>query len=152
MPLSIGKMTVNVSLCGAIPRGASSAHENITTNDFNKQGAPSPPASTHSPSLKTCDRSKTAPFLSGDKLKPSQLAISVSHSEDSQDSTMTRLANNRQHFNTLPVVEPPRWAVPAKGEARLEVSDFHGAPIFEIYETMHKLQCAHLLPSFSFLL
>lgn len=135
MPLCIGKMTVNVSLCGAIPRGACSAHENITTNDFNKQGAPSPPASTLSPSPKTCDRSKTAPFLSGDKRKPSQLAISVSHSEDSQDSNMTRLAN-RQHCNTLPVVEPPRWAVPAKGEARLEVSDFLGAPIEIVRQRM----------------
>jgi hypothetical protein len=117
MPLAIGKMTVNVSLCGAVPRGA---RENVTTNNFNKQGAPAPPASTHSPSPKTCDRSKTAPFLNGDNLKPSQLAISISHSEDSQDSNMTALIN-RQHVNTtLPVVEPPRWAVPAKGEARLE--------------------------------
>jgi hypothetical protein len=122
MPLAIGKMTVNVSLCGAVPRGA---RENVTTNNFNKQGAPAPPASTHSPSPKTCDRSKTAPFLNGDNLKPSQLAISISHSEDSQDSNMTALIN-RQHVNTtLPVVEPPRWAVPAKGEARLEVSGAH---------------------------
>jgi hypothetical protein len=33
---------------------------------------------------------------------------------------MPRLSAPRPQ--TIPVIEPPRWAVPAKGEVRLEVS------------------------------
>ena len=148
MPLSIGKMTVNVSLCGAIPRSdlppspaptqsdTASAHalrENITTSHLNKQGALKP-ASTHSLSLKPSDRSKTpALILNGDNL-PSLLSKTVSQSEDSEDTApiMPRLSASRPQI--IPFIEPPRWAVPAKGEARLEVSDVprHCQRIFSI--------------------
>lgn len=133
MPLSIGKMTVNVSLCGAIPRSdmplspaitqndKASAHvsgENVTTFDLNKQGAQKG-APTPLVSLKTRDRSTIPAFVvNGDRPTTSLLSQAVSQSEDSQDTAMPVLDSRPP----MPVIEPPRWAVPAKGEARLEVS------------------------------
>lgn len=131
MPLPVGKMTVNVSLCGAIPRSdmpsspaitksdISSAHallENITTFDLNKGGAPND--ATHA-SLKTVG-SKTDPafVLKSDKSTSLLLSKVVSQSEDSEDTNMMPPLSTRPH--TIPVIEPPRWAVPAKRGARLE--------------------------------
>lgn len=146
MPLSIGKMTVNVSLCGAIPRSDMAASpsitesdrarahpslENITTFDLNKQGAQKPDP-THSLSLKTCDRSTIPAFvLSGDR-PISLLSKAVSQSEDSEDSNLTRIDASSMRHQTIPIIEPPRWAVPAKGEARLEVSVMPMSWFFEI--------------------
>lgn len=134
MPLSIGKgMTVNVSLCGAIPRSqtpisgasitlgdTSRTAENITTFSLNKQGANSTPGC----SLKTCDRSTIDGAFASDRPPISSLLLSkaVSQSEDSQDTVMPSSAQPRLVNHAMSVIEPPRWAVPAKGEARLEVS------------------------------
>jgi hypothetical protein len=105
MPLSIGKMTVNVSLCGAIPRSTFS--ESAHALSEKSRGAPTP----------------LSPKTIGSKTPPPPLSLlkAVSQSEDSQDTTMPQVSSfSSSRQQTIPVIEPPRWAVPAKRGARLE--------------------------------
>lgn len=149
MPLAIGKMTVNVSLCGAIPRSnmASSPSKpftdtarpqpfrreklsDLTSSDLNQ--SPMHPSkysflavNSGSNGRVICeenDRSRTdsRPVVNSDRPLSLLLSKSLSQSQDSIDTItddMPRLSNTPR---PPPVVDPPRWAVPAKGEARLE--------------------------------
>lgn len=144
MPLSIGKMTVNVSLCGAIPRS------HMPPSPLSSHNSDSSPGARYGTSLTSSDKShlalsspkysclaalgcangrafcesdvrSTKPpnshFVTSDR--PSLCTVSLS--EDSDDTIMP-INSHQVRLQPLQLVEPPLWAVPAKGQARLEVS------------------------------
>jgi hypothetical protein len=133
-------MTVNISLCGAVPRSvltsspAPSSREDgrgaQPLRDWMTSGHKQPKESVCTKESATSvgtkqiceftDRS-TLSIVSSDR-SLSSLLNTVSQSEDSDDNTMPAFSNQQARLQSLTMVEPPRWAVPAKGESRLEVS------------------------------
>ena len=148
MPLPIGKMTVNVSLCGAIPRsdmpsspapslfsdnssGAQPLREKLSCLTSSAHNKISEPGSKYSClAVVGCskgqkdDRSTrdSLSFVTSDRPFSSLLSATVSQSEDSDDTTMLSSDSSQARLQPVTMVEPPRWAVPAKGESRFEVS------------------------------
>mmetsp|Transcript_22155 Transcript_22155/g.51096 ORF Transcript_22155/g.51096 Transcript_22155/m.51096 type:complete len:364 (+) Transcript_22155:306-1397(+) len=143
MPLSIGKIQVDVSLCGAIPRSWSALSvddsggvppstpsskqcqrlSDITSSDLNALRDEVSKCSCvatingKSPSQHPTqtNRSKTtAQMLTGERFAPK-------NELNSQITTPTLSSMpNRTASLQLPMLEPPQWAVPARGDARLE--------------------------------
>lgn len=150
MPLPIGKMTVNVSLCGAIPRsdmpsslapsfssdasrGAQPLREKLSSltssalNAVSKYSCLAVVGCSNGQLICEGDDRSTRDSLSvvtSDRPLSSLLSMTVSQSEDSDDTIMLSSDSSQARLQPLTMVEPPRWAVPAKGESRLEVS-FH---------------------------
>ena len=144
MPLSIGKVTVDVSLCGAVPRSWSS--DNTCTID---RAPPSTPSSKQCQKLsevtssrlnsiddgvlgRSCvanvngknqaplstpfGRSKiTRPFLSSDCV-----VHQVHDNDQGQNSVSAFSPMPSRSPLQLPMLEPPHWAVPSSAEACLE--------------------------------
>ena len=110
MTLSL-KMTVNVSLCGSIPRSKMSQCSNkqlreldANSNDL-RNGCKTP----------SCSKLDGTPFGSGNLLLENVcLPRQVSCEEMSTSNVIAP--------SPPPIIEPPAWAVAAKGDARLEVS------------------------------
>jgi|EP00550_Attheya_septentrionalis_P012397 pSer/pThr/pTyr-binding forkhead associated (FHA) protein len=106
------KMTVNVSLCGAVPRSRLSLLTNLKVSTSSPCDSDAPDASTTTPSLVQ----GTLPLEDGH---------SCSHVES---HVPIRRAAEALHQRTVPhetapptaPIEPPTWASPARGEARLE--------------------------------
>mmetsp|Transcript_2774 Transcript_2774/g.3643 ORF Transcript_2774/g.3643 Transcript_2774/m.3643 type:complete len:397 (+) Transcript_2774:437-1627(+) len=157
MPLLIGKMKVNVSLCGSVPRShlsnqsiqpstcvdLSSARcanalraqlKELTSSDFNKDrkiSIPSPFCDSTVENVPekfsdkpTHDRSKINAGESSQSSSISQTS-SQSHSKTTDiDKNITMQLTEQGRTLRLapspPVIDPPPWAVQAKGEARLE--------------------------------
>lgn len=106
------KMTVNVSLCGAVPRSRLSLLTNLKISTSMPCDSDSPDASTTTPSL-----------VRG------ALPLEDAHScSDIESPVSIRRAAEALHRRTVPhetapptvSIEPPTWASPARGEARLE--------------------------------
>jgi hypothetical protein len=92
------KMTVNVSLCGSIPRSemmSCSSHRSRLNQA--KHASPPPPL---------------PPFRTTEDV----IAMAA--------SSLTRKVFDDCVVSSSQVIEPPFWAVPARGEAMLEVSLF----------------------------
>ena len=111
--LSLSPVRVDVRLCGSIPRrditeqlvhrGAPCPLGDLTSSDLNASGA-------NSSSSERPTHLKAASAFDG-------LADLVS-----QHPSMARIrCDSAAPPQQLPVFEPPSWAVPAQGEARLEV-------------------------------
>jgi len=141
MPLSIGKVRVDVSLCGAIPRPCPSS------SSFLKESVPSPTqalirfrnssfvTSSNENSLlssfsHSCFSSVNGP--NGQKF-PTQVSRckKTSPTVNLSDSSFFSSTNSfdtipsgddqpSKHSTHLLMLEPPRWAVPARGGSRLE--------------------------------
>ena len=92
-------MTVNVSLCGSIPR-----------SEFMS-------CSSHQPQLNGAKRALTLPALPSSHTTADVIALAA--------STLTRKVSGDSVVSSSQVIEPPSWAVPARGEAMLEVSTLH---------------------------
>lgn len=166
MPLSIRKVTVNVSLCGAIPRSRllSSARPSSTCENSQEELSlarcakalrsqltqlTSSQLNTTRPTLKqfvfsgcpvqahenetlvsTRDRSKIIRTGTGTQPQPQLSEIPcTSKSHFSTTATDMKVQNagadiGRKHrLAPSPApIDPPQWAVPARGEAKLEVS------------------------------
>lgn len=163
MPLSIGKVTVDVSLCGSIPRshftslpgeddkrGARSLRSKLaelTSSDLNsprfslKQGSVlAETVSTNaveSTKDSTVNGYKTALNVLSDSpraRKPNSSGSQILERADCEtkekktETNMTLCLTRVQQRPLMrlapspPLIDPPRWAVPARGEARLEVS------------------------------
>jgi hypothetical protein len=90
------KMTVNVSLCGSIPR-----------SEFMS-------CSSHQPQLNGAKHALTLP---SSHTTADVIALAA--------STLTRKISGDSVVSSSQVIEPPSWAVPARGEAMLEVSTLH---------------------------
>ncbi len=90
------KMTVNVSLCGSIPRSEMMSCSSQRSRSNQPKHAPSPlPSSANTQDL---------------------IAMAA--------SSLARKVSDDNVVSSCQVVEPPTWAVPARGEALLEVSIF----------------------------
>ena len=132
MSLTIGKVRVDVSLCGSVPRSWSSLPEGappmpnpiksklseVTSSDLNKlrEGVStfSCVAATNGNKLSTqVNRSKSPPtaIFSGDTL------FSITNSFDTIPSSDMP---SRRDSMLLGKLEPPQWAVPARGNSRLK--------------------------------
>lgn len=101
-PTPLSPVRVDVRLCGSIPRSAMSG----------LRGAPCNPLSD----LTSSDLNTTLATTNGSSSECSTLKPSVYHGvEAAHNPSMARLVQS-----DLPLYEPPSWAVPARGEARLE--------------------------------
>lgn len=133
MPLSIGKVRVDVSLCGSIPRSWPSQFESaprlpkaskeqalfeLTSSDLNKIRESVPDISCmaiNGKKLSTqVNRSKSpsTATLSGDTMFSTTNSFDTLPSSDFDPS--------RRDSMHLATIEPPHWAVPAKGNATLK--------------------------------
>lgn len=148
MPLSIGKVTINVDLCGSIPRSHMSS-TTTTTSSLYQSPPPVSPTDTHDASGDRGAqvlRQKLVELTSNDlnslHRNTKQLSSLVAGSHNGcvvpthpskkgetvlsakQDDTIA--VNNAITTTTtmrataVPQVEPPQWAAPAQGQARLE--------------------------------
>jgi len=155
MPLLIGKMKVNISLCGSVPRSHLSTHSSpsstgthvdlssarcanalrtqlkeLTSSDFNKDrqnSIPSPFCDSNvknvpknSTGKSTHDRSK---IITGETQSTSQKSHSPETGTDKNENITMQLTDSGRTLRLAPsppVIDPPPWAVQAKGEARLE--------------------------------
>lgn len=139
MPLSIGKVRVDVSLCGALPRPC---HTSSSCGP-SRSAQPTTPAPLRRLKLPLVTSSKTNESLSSFpqscfsiangqefstqvyrcKISPStanfsgESIFSSTNSFDTIPSSDIKLKQNCMH---LPMLEPPQWAVPARGDSRLE--------------------------------
>jgi len=139
MPLSIGKVRVDVSLCGAIPRPCPSS------STFLKESmpptTPAPIKFRNSSFMTSSNENSGIPSFShscfstvnGHKFPtPASRCKNTSSTVNSTDRALFSSTNS---FDTLPpsddhsstkhsthllMLEPPRWAVPARGDSRLE--------------------------------
>lgn len=87
-------MTVNVSLCGSIPRSELMS------------------CSSHQPQLNGAKHALTLPPLPSSHTTADVIALAA--------STLTRKVSGDSVVSSSQVIEPPSWAVPARGEAMLE--------------------------------
>lgn len=140
MPLSIGKVRVDVSLCGALPRPRPSSScpisesvppttpapqrlqnlSHMTSSDLNESSVSFSRSCFSAVNGQDCPtqtyRCKNSPptvNISGEPL------FSSTNSFDTLPSTEENFRSTKQvsHF---PMIEPPQWAVPARGDSRLE--------------------------------
>jgi len=142
MPLSIGKVTVDVSLCGSIPQGQRAivrdgcstpcprkhhTLSDISACELNSLTCSSgslaclsvPNSNTQTDSTQQRGRSKNSPTAAVARSDRSP------HNNDSTNKFSAptgRLPqfNNMQCRATPSLLEPPLWAVPARGDSRLE--------------------------------
>ena len=156
MPLSIGKVRVDVGLCGAIPRScwsgalppsnkcqSSSRLSDITSSNVNtirhhdtlgsflRQQVTAHPTETK-------NRSKTSPTATnlGDHPLTSQSLEDTSQTSQPQNSSSMPSQTSTIHHQQQPSVpHPPRWAVPARGGTKLE-------PVCEALGSHHSVDLA----------
>ena len=130
---SLGLQPINVRLCGSIPR----KDLGIVEDDNNDNGDPHKrvPSLRGAPwSLKDCVASDLRPSYSA-TTNGSTLALcdglpGIVSQPNSRGTAMRSFVPTSGDDEVVitdykplsPVLEPPRWAVPAKGETRLEVS------------------------------
>jgi len=105
---SLQPMSVNVRLCGSIPR-----------KDLTQTGAPCSLKGclTSSNALRPCFATTNGPN-EGSTLRKSAICEALQGFLSHSNSLESMRA--KQNAALGPVLEPPSWAVPAKGEARLE--------------------------------
>ena len=88
------KITVDVSLCGSIPRSEMPAH--------------------HSSLWPRLERNTDEPPLASNLETGGPISLAA--------TSLARKVSDDQVVSNTQVIQPPSWAVPAKGEAILEVS------------------------------
>lgn len=109
-PTPLSPVRVDVTLCGSIPRSA-------MADRFGLRGAPCPLSDLTSSDL----NASLLAAANGSTSDCSTLKPSVCHGLAglvAQNPSMARIQSDPIH--QAPLYEPPSWAVPARGEARLE--------------------------------
>lgn len=144
MPLSpgVGRVRVDVSLCGALPRPCPSSSSDYNEQQIIPPTTPAPPirlqklssmTSYPSESLEKIDQSC---FSIHNGQEPPTQAYRCKNNPPTVDFSGESFFSSTNSFDTissnednsadskptshLPMLEPPRWAVPARGGARLE--------------------------------
>mmetsp|Transcript_17211 Transcript_17211/g.28591 ORF Transcript_17211/g.28591 Transcript_17211/m.28591 type:complete len:355 (+) Transcript_17211:391-1455(+) len=135
MPLSIGKVSVDVSLCGSVPRSwSSSLAESAPPTTVQ---CPKTLSEITSSDLSTV-RDSVSSFLCAATINGNKLSTQPNRSKNGSTSifsgeslfsitnsfdtlpTSEMTSTSRRDSMLLPMIEPPQWAVPARGDARLK--------------------------------
>jgi len=109
---SITTMSVDVRLCGSIPRR--------DMKDVPSQGAP-PSLKSLTSRAKLLSTASRLAEVNGCKSESTHTTISLCDGLDGLIGHKNCMKDVQQQ-PLVPVLEPPSWATPAKGDARLEVS------------------------------